>query len=353
MSGIVGNGHDPDWPPLIRPAQFLAAHEPPEWLIDGVVQHGRVYACTSLTSHGKTATWLYNGTMVQAGRKVAGLEVAQGNVLMMMGENPDDGRARMHGMKRALNLKDEDFPVVLPATYQLTADQVEQLRFGVTVRLGIKLSLIVVDTAPAFFPFEDENQNVPAGDWARILRMLTEMPGHPAVIALCHPIKNASKDNLLPRGGGAFLNELDGNLTLWSEELGEQTTLHWQGKIRGPSFAPINYRLRSVPTGFVDKRGRDEMTVIAEPVDEFEAASRRGQRLADENAVLKAFINTPDASYRDIALRMGWVGKDGKGQGWKVQDAIQKLAKARLMKSVHDEWQVTDLGKTYAVSKGL
>jgi len=30
----------------------------------------------------------------------------------------------------------------------------------------------------------------------------------------CHPVKNASRDNLLPMGGSAFLNEVDGNLTL-------------------------------------------------------------------------------------------------------------------------------------------
>jgi hypothetical protein len=60
-------------------------------------------------------------------------------------------------------------------------------------------------------------------------RGFTECEGHPAVVVLSHPIKNASRSNLLPRGGGAFLNELDGNLTLWSDNLGEVTELHWQG----------------------------------------------------------------------------------------------------------------------------
>ena len=68
------------------------------------------------------------------------------------------------------------------------------------------------------------------------------------MVALCHPVKNAHRSNLLPRGGGAFLNELDGNLTLWSES-GEVTELHWQGKIRGPDFSPLGYRLRPTPTG--------------------------------------------------------------------------------------------------------
>jgi hypothetical protein len=33
------------------------------------------------------------------------------------------------------------------------------------------------------------------------------------VVVNCHPVKNATADNLLPAGGGTFLNEVDGNLT--------------------------------------------------------------------------------------------------------------------------------------------
>jgi hypothetical protein len=39
------------------------------------------------------------------------------------------------------------------------------------------------------------------------------MPGGPCVLVACHPPKNAGDDNLLPRGGGAFIAEMDGNLT--------------------------------------------------------------------------------------------------------------------------------------------
>ena len=87
-------------------------------------------------------------------------------------------------------------------------------------------------------------------------------------MALCHPTKGASRGNLLPRGGGAFLNELDGNLANWSHSPGEVTELHWCGKIRGPDFAALGYRLRQVPTGLTDKKDRPEMTIIAEPMSE-------------------------------------------------------------------------------------
>jgi hypothetical protein len=78
------------------------------------------------------------------------------------------------------------------------------------------------------------------------LRLLTSCEGNPAVLVLCHPVKSAAKDNLLPRGGGAFLNEVDANLTLWAEVQGETSTLHWQGKIRGADFRPVNLSLKQV-----------------------------------------------------------------------------------------------------------
>jgi len=44
------------------------------------------------------------------------------------------------------------------------------------------------------------------------MRSLTELQGGPTVLVLCHPTKNATADNLIPRGGGSFIAEIDGNL---------------------------------------------------------------------------------------------------------------------------------------------
>jgi hypothetical protein len=62
--------------------------------------------------------------------------------------------------------------------------------------------------------------------------------------ANCHPVKNATDDNLVPRGGGSFLNESDGNFTVQKDNM--TIEFHWQGKFRGPDFAPINFKLKSV-----------------------------------------------------------------------------------------------------------
>jgi hypothetical protein len=72
-------------------------------------------------------------------------------------------------------------------------------------------------------------------------KWLTTLPGGPCVLALCHPIKHVIDPNqLLPRGGGAFLNEVDGNLSAWKRDE-DIVELHHTGKLRGPGFEPISF----------------------------------------------------------------------------------------------------------------
>ena len=71
-------------------------------------------------------------------------------------------------------------------------------------------------------------------------RLIEHHPNRPACLALAHPIKNASRENLQPRGGSALLNELDSNLTAWLDEVRGVVTLH-HGKHRGAPFDPIEF----------------------------------------------------------------------------------------------------------------
>ena len=89
---------------------FISSFVPPDWLIDGIVQRGRLYACTSLTGHGKTAVWGFNACMVQAGRMVGNLDVAEATSSTSRRE-PEDLKARLHGMAAAFKLQ----PALLPS----------------------------------------------------------------------------------------------------------------------------------------------------------------------------------------------------------------------------------------------
>src|SRR6185295_1066621 len=76
-------------------------------------------------------------------------------------------------------------------------------------RLGGNVDLVIVDTSAAYFEGTEENGNVEAGTHARQMRqILGSLPGGPCVIVLCHPVKSPTQDNLLPRGGGAFIAEV-------------------------------------------------------------------------------------------------------------------------------------------------
>ena len=332
---------------ILTGAQFIADHVPPVWLIDGIVQRGRLYACTSLTGHGKTAIWLFNACMVHAGRPIGHLDTFQGNVLILAGENPADLEARMIGMAKAYKIPVSQLPYVLPGSFPMTAEQADALKEAIA-RIGVPFALIVGDTASAFFPGDDENSNVQAGEYARTLRTFTnECPGHPAVIVLSHPVKGAARGNLLPRGGGAFLNELDANLTNWSEATGEVTELHWCGKIRGPDFAPFGYRLRQVPTGLLDEKGRPEMTIIAEPMSEEAVADHSRQTTANENVVLRALRDHPEWSYAQICRDTGWLDDNDQPMKARVQRAVSTLANDKLIhrQRTGSPWTLTEKGE--------
>jgi hypothetical protein len=141
------NGPDPRNQPkrILTGADFIARHVPPVWLIDGIVQRSRLYACTSLTGHGKTAVWLFNACMIHAGRMIGQLDVSLGNVLILAGENPADLEARMIGMARAFNLPLNRLPYVLPGGFPLTEEEADALKRDIA-GLGVPLALIVGDT---------------------------------------------------------------------------------------------------------------------------------------------------------------------------------------------------------------
>ena len=114
----------------------------------------------------------------------------------------------------------------------------------------------MIDTLAAFFDGTDANDNVQAGEFIRRLRPLTQLDGHPSVLVAAHPVKNAAEDNLVPYGGGAILNEVDGNLTL-AKTGGGAVKMHWQGKLRGVEFDPLFFRIEAASSPLViDARGR-------------------------------------------------------------------------------------------------
>lgn len=342
------SGNAQDVPPpsrILTGAAFMATFTPPDYIIDGLVQRTRIYACTSKTGHGKTAVWLYLGCMVQNGRYIGQLETTQGDVIFLAGENPDDLCGRMHAACKEYGLSAAQMPHVLPRNFPLTPEATEELASEIDA-LGLNPVLIIGDTVAAFFPGDDENNNVQMGEFGRTQRILTRCKGNPAVVFLSHPVKNADRENLVPRGGGSFLNELDGNLTLWSDAMGESTTMHWQGKLRGADFDPIPFILRPVrvPT-LTDAKKRPLVSVVAEIQSPEGAANHAKQALSDEDAVLFWLKARPGASLADIARETGWINERGDPLKARVQRCLERLKADKLVKIHRRKWVITDGGK--------
>jgi 5S rRNA maturation endonuclease (ribonuclease M5) len=331
---------------IMTAAAFMADFVPPDYVIDGIIQRGRLYALTSPTGHGKTAVALYLACLIAAGRDLGAIEVMQGAVVFLAGENPDDLRCRMYAACQSYGLRPEALPFyVLPATFPLDDETAGTLKQEIDA-LGQNPLLIVVDTAAAFFPGDDDNQNVQMGAYARNLRVLTTCRGSPAVLTPAHPVKNPDRENLLPRGGGAFLNELDGNLTLWSYSIGEAAILHWQGKIRGPDFPPVSFGLHQVKAaGLTDRKGRAIMSIVARLQTDEQAEKAAGEAISEQNIVLGLLRRYPGISIRNIADNAGWMSDSGVAQKSKVHRLLKALQTDKLAAQRRGKWEITDLGR--------
>ena len=310
-------------------AEFMAAMRPPAFLVDGVMQRGLLYAITGATGHGKTAIALRLAACVAQGVPFCGQDVRQGSVLFLAGENPDNVRHQWFGLCADLGISPADLPVSWhPGHFGLerAAERLERdaSRFH-------DLRLIVADTLQAFFEGDDDNSNPAMLGAARSFRTLTQLPSRPTVLVPAHPIKNARPDTLLPRGGSAFLNEIDGNLTVWLNQATGTVTLHWQGKHRGPAVEPLRLELvRTEPDGLVDEEGRQMPCTVARPLLTDRETQIASEAMNREDKALAAIQAQPNISVRALAEELSisktsanrlmtrlrelrWIKKSGRG----------------------------------------
>ena len=219
-------------------------------------------------------------------------------------------------------------------------------------------ALIVVDTSAAYFLGDEELSNTQMGAYARTLRLLTTLPGGPCVLVLCHPIKHVTEPSqLLPRGGGAYLAEMDGNLTLW--RLSDDVVELHHTKIRGPGFQAISFKLETIKsTKLVDKSGRPFSTVRAVAITQREEDQRLDKDEEDEDHVIAAMLAKPPShggSFATWAQDIGWVDPQGEPYKKKVERIISKLsgAKPKLTTKLRNKWTLTEDGKTAAREAAL
>lgn len=211
------------------------------------------------------------------------------------------------------------------------------------------VNLAIVDTAAAFFQGDEENSNTELGRYARDLRKLCELPGKPCTIVCAHPTKSTTRYNLVPRGGGAFLAEVDGNLRVWSEDK-ETTELHWCGKLRGPGFEPITFELEKRTSEQVkDSKQRLIPNVVAVPMTEADMSAVVAKVRSDEDALLEDLLQHPNASFAQRCERLGWMTEDsGQPRKSRVSRLLERLADDKLVTQRRGIWTLTTSGKIEA-----
>jgi hypothetical protein len=205
---------------------------------------------------------------------------------------------------------------------------------------------VLVDTSVAYFSGQDENDNVAALWHALALRELTRLPGTPSVMANCHPTGSATKEGCVPRGGSAFLNEIDTNLTVWAD--GDTSELHWTRKKRGPDFDPLLFEYKALT---LEQFGRKVPTVVAMAITDDREREIFKRKREDENRVLYEMNLGKDWTFVDMAELCGFISSTGKPLKSKVHRTLGRLLEAKLVgKDRRRGWHLTKAGEEEARS---
>ena len=340
----------PEWEPSSTPpsenvvqssGQFTRNYSPPDYLVDGLLQRRYCYSFTARTGAGETALALLFAAHVGLGLPLGDREVDKGRVLIFAGENPNDVQARWIAMAQQMDFDLETIDVhFVPGRFKIS-ELIERIRKEMEALGGA--ALLIIDTSAAYFEGDDENDNVQLGAHASRMREL-RIPGGPCTIINCHPTKNAADDNLIPRGGGAFLNEVDGNLAARKDDMAVE--LHWQGKFRGPEFAPMHFMLKSVThERLKDSKGRLISTVVASYLTDQAQQEMAKVARSDEDLLLEAVGKDGGASISDLAILLDWRTSKGDAYKSKVHRVLARLKKYKLIVEERGKYTVSDKGK--------
>jgi AAA domain len=317
----------------------------PDYLIDGLMQEGFLYSLTGATGAGKTAITLRMAASVALGSPFAGRETKIRRVLYLAAENPTDIRMRWIALAQQMDFDADTIEVYFVEGVFKISQMTTKLK-DEAARVGGEFGLVVIDTGPVFYEGDDENNRTQQGHHAEMLRgLIGIIPGKPAVIANVHPVKNAQPDNLLPAGGGNFLNQVDGNFTAAKSD--STTEMHWHGKFRGVEFAPMYFMIKTVThERLKDSKERLIPTVICEWISDTAKEEIAKQKLNDEDQLLALIEADPKATQTSLATKMGWKLHSGEPNKMKAKRAIDAMKRTKLINETRaGNYRLTEEGK--------
>lgn len=323
---------------VIGAGTFMRSYTPISYTIDGTLPSGYLYGLTGRQGTGKTAFKQAATLAVAMNRPgIIGCDVEPGRVAYVTIENPVDFKMKLAVGCYVHNISHAE---IEPRVAIIDGrDTPEQIYHGLKLDAenNGQFQLVCLDTFQAGFSAANAgafNDNEAVLKYIGRLRPLTTLPGSPSVIVAFHPTKNATEEELLPYGGGATMNEIDGNLTLWNNG---QLKLYWN-KVRGPQFEPKYFRIEkfSCPD-IVDNKGRQILLPVMRPSTEADAEIREKSNADASRALLAAMIADPAGTQADWGAAI----KQSKGR---VNGHLQRLEKERLVVERLNKWNITKKG---------
>jgi AAA domain-containing protein/bifunctional DNA primase/polymerase-like protein len=348
QAAAIDAAHEEEFPTpaggfILTSEKFTAGHRPPDYLIRPVIQRRYCYSITAGTGGGKTTVAMLLAAHVGIGKPIdANVTCKPGTVIYFAGENPDDCRTRWLGLTRDMGIN----PNSVDVHFIDGALHLSKVKERITAEIEAKKlapALIIIDTSMAFFEGEDPNNNREQLEHARRMRSLCALPSGPCVLILCHPVKNASDDNLKPYGGGSFINEVDGNISLKKSADGKMVGMETDpDKFRGARFSPLNFQLVTIwdHPEIVDSDGLPMPTVVARPISAGEVERAEAKASKDEDKVLKVLCDGTPMIVADLAKAMAW--------GWvKTDRLLKRLEEEGLATVTKKLWSATPKGQKY------
>lgn len=284
---------------------FLKEQTQIEYLVDDVFRKGWLYTITGSTGAGKTGIAVTLALCIASGIPFGKYQVNSGVILYIAGENPDDVRGRFQAtlslcawgkaVYENIHVLDQSF---------ILENKIQELKAIIDNVLPVA---IIVDTDQAIYLGGDaiDNDNGSRMRHAKNLRQLTKRSSRPTIIDLCHPNASASRDTLVPRGGSAFLNEIDGNVQCSRDDA--LTTLNSDpNKYRGNPFM-LSFHKRVVSLEHVtDTKGRKMELPVFEPLADQQEIYIQVQQYEDKYKLLKIMSEKPELNQTQWGIELGY-----------------------------------------------
>jgi hypothetical protein len=288
-----------------RLGDWMAEFTALDFLWEDILLRKFIYGLTASTGTGKTAIAMLLAASVALGQKLCSRDIEKGQVIYLAGENPVDVQMRFHGQCQVMEVDPHALDIyVIPSTFEFKDSELVRAECEAN---NLKPSLVIVDTLAAYFPTDDDNHNVQMGNYIRTLRTLCTLPGEPCVLVLCHPVKGAKAiDEMVPRGGGAAINELDGNLGAAVGE-GGLVAVQKVVKFRGAPFDPLYFKTWVVHDHphLKTTKGKQLKTVVAREVTDQGAAVIEKAAETDDIRLLRDIDAHPGDDLRKRGVRLG------------------------------------------------